>query len=104
LMALTGFPPVSPVLWPRFAALLLILLSLFYMPAGIDVERYRAVAWLAVVARLAGVIFFLGFQPVEYRMLGLFDLIFLVPELVLLTMIASRSSRALPLRPIGEHV
>jgi hypothetical protein len=104
LMALGGFPPAAPVLWPRFAALLLILLSLFYMPAGVDVDRYRPVAWLAVVARLAGVVFFLGFQPAEYRMLGLLDLVFLVPELSFLTMIASHSNGAVPLRRLGEPV
>ena len=104
LMALSGFPPASPLLWPRFAALLLILLSLFYMPAGIDVDRYRPVAWLAVVSRLAGVVFFLGFQPGEYRMLGLLDLVFLVPELLLLTVIASHGNDAVPLRRLGEPV
>jgi len=104
LMALSGFPPASPLLWPRFAALLLILLSLFYMPAGIDVDRYRSVAWLAVASRLAGVVFFLGFQPAEYRMLGLFDLVFLVPEGILLTMIASHTNDAVPVRRMGETV
>jgi hypothetical protein len=104
LMALSGFPPASPLLWPRFAALLLILLSLFYMPAGIDVDRYRPVAWLAVASRLAGVVFFLGFQPAEYRLLGLFDLVFLVPEGILLTMIASHARDAAPLRRMGETV
>jgi hypothetical protein len=102
LLALSGFPPALPAVWPRFAALLLILLSLFYMPAAIDVDRYRPVAWLAVVSRLAGVVFFLAFQPVEYRMLGLFDLVFLVPEAILLMMIASHSNAPVPLRRMGE--
>jgi hypothetical protein len=84
MMMLSGLPPASPLLWPRFAGLLLILLSVFYMPAGIDPNRYRVVAWLAVASRLAGVIFFLGFQPADYRMLGYFDFVFLVPELILL--------------------
>jgi hypothetical protein len=104
VIALSGFPAASPVVWPRFAALLLILLSLFYMPAGIDVDRYRPVAWLAVASRLAGVVFFLGFQAAEYRMLGLFDLVFLVPELILLTTIASLANDTLPLRRTGETV
>jgi hypothetical protein len=83
-MALSGVPIAVPVLWPRFAGLLLILLSVFYMPAGVDPNRYRVVAWLAVGARLAGVVFFVGFQAAEYHMLGYFDLVFFVPEILLL--------------------
>lgn len=44
-----GLPAATPLLWPRFAALLLILLSLFYMPAGIDPVRYRLVALFTLV-------------------------------------------------------
>ena len=54
------------------------------MPAGIDPI---AIAWSRgwrSVARLAGVIFFVGFQAAEYHMLGYFDLVFFVPEAVLL--------------------
>jgi hypothetical protein len=83
-MALSNIPPATPVLWPQFAGLLLILLSVFYMPAAVDPNRYRVVAWLAVMARLAGVIFFVGFQAAEYHMLGYFDLVFFVPEVLLL--------------------
>jgi hypothetical protein len=77
------------VLWPRFAALLLVLLSILYMPAGIDPERYALTARSAVGARLAGVVFFLGFQSSEYYMLGYVDLVFFVPELALLWMAAN---------------
>ena len=42
------------------------------------------VAWLAVLSRLAGVIFFVLFQSSEYHMLGYFDLVFFIPELTLL--------------------
>lgn len=83
-------PVAEPLLWPRFAALLLILLSAFYAPAGIDARRYRVVAWMAVFARLAGVIFFVGFQPREYHVLGYFDLSFFVPQLLLLSRFALR--------------
>jgi len=96
MMALSGMPPASPVLWPRFAGLLLVLLSVFYMPAGIDPRRYLVVAWLAVMSRLAGVIFFVGFQSADYHMLGYFDLIFFVPELFLLVRIASSDA------PLGD--
>jgi hypothetical protein len=84
MIALTRLPPASPVLWVQFSGLLLILLSVFYMPAAIDFVRYRVVAWMAVGSRLAGVIFFVGFQSREYHVLGYFDLVFFVPELILL--------------------
>jgi hypothetical protein len=84
LLARNDLPPAEPVLWPRFAALLLILLSAFYVPAALDPVRYRVVAWLAVCARLAGVVFFVGFQSAAYHQLGYFDLAFFVPEAALL--------------------
>ena len=74
------------LLWPQFSALLLILVSIFYIPAALDFERYRLTAWCSVGARLAGVIFFVGFQPAEYHMLGYFDLAFFLPEAILLTL------------------
>src|SRR5439155_11184417 len=81
-MARAGVRVAAPLLWPQFSALLLILLSVMYVPAALDFERYRITAWLTVASRLAGVIFFVGFQPREYHMLGYFDLIFFVPEAV----------------------
>jgi hypothetical protein len=95
-----SLPEASPLLWPRFAALLLVLLSVFYMPAGIDPDRYRANAWMAVASRLVGVIFFLVFQAPVYRTLGLVDLVFFVPEVILLG-IALRSAPAVPVRATG---
>jgi hypothetical protein len=85
MLALSGLPEATPLLWTQFAGLLLVLLSIFYMPAGIDLDRYLAVAWLAVGSRVAGVVFFVVFQPAAYRMLGYFDLVFFIPEVILLT-------------------
>lgn len=82
MLAMTGLPVTDPLMWTRFAALLLILLSVFYMPAAIDPVRYRMTAFMTVASRLAGVLFFLT-QPREYLMLGLFDLVFLIPEAIL---------------------
>src|SRR5262245_41871265 len=90
MLRLSRLPAAEPLLWPQFAALLLILLSIFYAPAAVDPVRYRATAWSAVGSRLAGVIFFGFFQPAAYRMMGIFDLVFLIPEGVLLT-IAQRA-------------
>jgi hypothetical protein len=86
MIELTRVPPASPLVWVQFSGLLLILLSIFYVPAAMDFVRYRATAWMAVGARLAGVIFFVGFQSREYHMLGYFDLVFFVPEAILLTL------------------
>ena len=87
MLEFTNLPLATPIMWPRFAALLLILLSIFYTPAAVDPDRYRATAWMAVLSRLAGVLFFLT-QPREYLMFGLFDLAFFVPEVVLLWRLA----------------
>ena len=87
MLAWTNLPLANPVMWPRFAALLLILLSVFYMPAAIDPDRYRVSAWMAVLSRLTGVLFFLT-PPREYLMFGLFDLVFFLPEMVLLWRLA----------------
>jgi hypothetical protein len=81
--ALVGFPPASPLLWPRFASLLLILLSLFYMPGAINPFHYRANAYLAVISRFAGVVFFFA-GPSAYYLLGLYDLAFAIPQAILL--------------------
>src|ERR1051325_4482294 len=74
MLTWAGLPATSPT-WTRLAALLSTLMSFFYVPAAIDPDRYRVIAWLAVASRLAGGIFFLT-QPREYHVLGLFDLAF----------------------------
>ena len=94
LIAMLNLPAATPLVWPRFAAWLLILLSLFYMPGAMDVDKYRVTAKLSVFSRLAGVVFFWLTQPSEYRMFGTFDFVFLVPETILLT-IALRQIRAI---------
>jgi hypothetical protein len=101
MIALVALPPASPVLWPRFAALLLLLLSVFYMPAAIDPDRYRATAWSAVGARLVGFVFFQLQEP-AYHVLGFFDLAFFIPEVILLTAAARAAATAAATRPGGE--
>ena len=101
-MTLTGMPPATPLLWPQFSALLLILLSIFYIPAALDFARYRITAWCTVGARLAGVIFFVGFQPPTYRVLGYFDLVFFIPEAVLLTLAFRQLEAPLSQNAIGR--
>ena len=101
MLAFSGLPDASPLLWTQFSGLLLVLLSLFYMPAGVDRDRYRAVAWLAVGSRLAGGIFFIGFQPAAYHRLGYFDLAFFVPEIMLLAAAIRQSAVGAHGSPVG---
>lgn len=89
VLSLLRLEPVNLAIWPSFAANLLILLSLFYIPAAIDPDRYRAIAWLAVIARIAGVVFFSSWvllfgQQKGYLLFGLIDFTFAVPQGVLL--------------------
>jgi hypothetical protein len=76
--AVLGFvgaePAVEPV-WPAFASLILILLSLFYLPGAVAPFRYLPNALLAVVARAAGVVFFFWLYPGRFPPLfGYIDL------------------------------
>ena len=86
MLAFSNLPITDPLLWTQFAALLLILLSAFYVPAALDPARYRLVAWLSVLARLVGFVFFVVFQPREYHLFGYFDLAFFLPEAALLSL------------------
>lgn len=79
-----GDPAIFPI-WPAFAGLLLLLLSLFYIPPALAPFRYRTAACLTVLARWAGVWFFLGLQD-DYHLFGYLDLAFALPESVLLVL------------------
>jgi hypothetical protein len=83
MLALFKLQPAVPTIWVSFAANLLILLSLFYIPGAINLYHYRANAWLSVISRLFGVMFFL-FQPRAYLPFGLLDLTFAIPTGIVL--------------------
>ena len=80
-------PLTHEAMWANFAALLLILLSIFYVPGGIDPVRYRPSAWLAVLARLSGATFFLV-TPLrhDWALFGWIDFAFFVPQSILLAL------------------
>jgi len=71
----------KPLVWPRFAAFLLILLSIFYIPAAIDPINNRFAAKFAIISRFAGVTFFavIGGRYIVY---GMLDLVFGLPEAI----------------------
>jgi hypothetical protein len=75
MLALFRLEAATPALWPRFSAWLLMLLSLFYIPAAVDPFHYKANAWLSVVARFAGVTFFLT-QARQYLLFAGVDFVF----------------------------
>jgi hypothetical protein len=101
LIDFARLPTATPLLWPRFAGLLLVILSVFYTPAGTDIDRYRIVAWFAIGSRAAGVLFFL--PQATYRMFGLFDGVFLVPQLLLLIVALQSTAGAVGVRPEGSR-
>lgn len=98
-------PPVldSPI-WPSWAALLVLLLSAFCVPAAFDPERYRVNAYLAVVSRFASAWFFLG-RATEYSLFGYVDLAFAVASGALLALYVATEGRGSPIGPRrgGEH-
>jgi hypothetical protein len=83
VLAWVGIEPALDPVWPAFACLLLLLLSLFYIPGAVDPFRYRAAAWLSVLARFAGVVFFFCLWT-GYPLFGTIDLVFGVVEGILL--------------------
>jgi len=83
LVALFGAPPPSHPIWASFASLLLVLLSLFYIPAALNPFRHRAAAYLTVAARFGGVWFFLAYHGL-YPLAGYLDLAFGSVQAILL--------------------
>jgi hypothetical protein len=97
IVGLAGLPAAAPEIWPRLAALQVIVLSAFYVPPAIDLDRYRLLAWFAVAAHAAGGIFFL-FEP-GYRLFALYDFGFALPLAALLTLAVRRDRPATPPAP-----
>ena len=98
LLAMLRLGEQEDLLWLYNYAILLLILSLFYIPAARDPFRYRANAWLLVLGRLVpattflfGV--FLGFMPNGFLTLFLGDGAIGVVELLLLLRIFREGPR-----------
>ncbi len=76
-------PPGDPV-WTAFSALLIVLISLFFIPAALDPYRYGMLAWLAVLVRIPVACFFLLLQPGQYPLFGYVALVMVAVQLPLL--------------------
>ena len=91
VLNLLHLEPAHPLVWPRFAAFLLNLLSIFYIPSAIDPLRHRYSAIVAILCRFAGVAFF-AIVGGKYLVFGLFDFSFGLPQAIL-WLVASRSAQ-----------
>jgi len=86
-LGLFGIPPVNTI-WPRTAAMLLLIISVFYIPPTIDLQRYRAMAWLAIFpSRTFGATFFSVAVFVFGHPLGFLSIALLDAAIGLLTLI-----------------
>ena len=86
---------VESTVWLYNYSFLLMILSLFYIPAAHDPFRYRANAWLLIIGRLVPAsTFFIGaaahFMPAGFVTLGIGDSTFGLIELILLLRIFAR--------------
>jgi hypothetical protein len=89
LLTALNLGDVPSVIWLYNYSILLMILSLFYIPAAHDPFRYRANAWLLIVGRLVpAATFFVGveltFMPPGFARLGLGDASIGILELVFL--------------------
>ncbi|MCC6510912.1 MAG: hypothetical protein IT423_17555, partial [Pirellulaceae bacterium] len=66
-------PSPEGLTWVRFAAVALLVLGAMYIPAAVNPYRYPLVAWLSVLARPPGVIFFFWLYPNTYPLFGIID-------------------------------
>ena len=80
----------SPIIWVRAAGLLLLEISILYIPGALDPYRYKATAWMSVlVTRGGGSSFFIAAvlffgQSLGFLTIALVDLFFGVTEGILL--------------------
>lgn len=92
LLAMLRLGPQDNLLWLYNYSILLMILSLFYIPAASDPFRYQANAWLLIVGRLVPASTFLigvllGYMPAGFFTLFMADGTFGVIELALLARI-----------------
>jgi len=84
VLGLLQLEPTQDPVWTAFAALLVFLLSLFYIPGANQPYRNRFSAWFGVLARPPGVMFFFILYPGAYPLFGLVDLGLFLIQLPLL--------------------
>jgi mono/diheme cytochrome c family protein len=86
-----GLEPAYPLVWPRFGAFGILLLTGFYVVAAMNPCRSGWATLFTVLCRFGG-LFFFAVVGGRYIVFGLFDLLFGAPQAVCLT-IAWRRTR-----------
>ena len=81
--SLVGLEPAHPLVWPRFGAFGILLLTGFYVVAAMDPCRSRWATLFTVLCRFGGVLFF-AIVGGRYIVFGLFDLLFGAPQAICL--------------------
>lgn len=90
LLSLLKMQIPVPIIWVRAAGLLLLELSILYIPGAIDPYRYKATAWMSVfLTRGAGATFFLSAvlffgQELGFLTIALVDVFFIIVQGILL--------------------
>lgn len=69
--------------WVTAAALVLMFLAAMYAPAAWNPLHYRWAAWLSILARVPGVLFFWHWHPGIYPVFGWIDLLMVTVQLPL---------------------
>jgi hypothetical protein len=98
-LAFFGIPYLPETIWPRMAAMLLTIISVFYIPTTIDFARYRLYAWLAVFpsrtfeSTFFAVAVFLFHEPPGFLIMTLIDGFVGLTTLICLIKIARRESQ-----------
>ena len=83
VLRLLALQPATPLVWPRFGGLMLILLTIFYIAGAVDPAGQRFAAVHAVLCRFAGAAFF-ALIGGGYALFGLYDFCFALPQAILL--------------------
>lgn len=90
LLSLINLRIPVPIIWVRASGLLLLEISILYIPGAIDPYRYKATAWMSIlVTRGGGASFFFGAvflfgQRLGFLSIAIVDLFFAVVQGILL--------------------
>lgn len=90
LLRLLNLQVPDPIIWVRCAGLLLLEISILYIPGALDPYRYRTTAWMSVIVTRGGgssffliAVLFFG-QSIGFLSIAIVDLLFGAVEGVLL--------------------